>query len=198
MWFSFFFTKNMPSDFVLILFVFFEPNRLFFNKQKTSPYWSCGFPFPFQRIMHSLLLAGRTHAVNREFVYIDFDDERFPSWEMRFWRSLLEPWRSPIPGKSAKSAVVFAFWEPHGIPKRIHSRKRKKRQTPKTQHPVQNRPWVPHAGGQDYGSLHKLPQIIKFSFRTICCQAVAFGTLWSYIRVIFGGMVFWARAPKLC
>ena len=32
---------------------------------------------------------------------------------------------------------------------------------PETQHPVQNRPWVPHAGGQDYGSLHKLPQIIK-------------------------------------
>ena len=28
-----------------------------------------------------------------------------------------------------------------------------------TQHPVRNRPWVPHAGGQDYGSLHKLPQI---------------------------------------
>ena len=28
-----------------------------------------------------------------------------------------------------------------------------------TQHPVQNRPWVPHAGGQDDGSLHKLPQI---------------------------------------
>ena len=26
------------------------------------------------------------------------------------------------------------------------------------EHPVQNRPWVPHAGGQDYGSLHKLPQ----------------------------------------
>ena len=31
---------------------------------------------------------------------------------------------------------------------------------PETQHPVQNRPWVPHAGGQDYGSLHKLPQTI--------------------------------------
>ena len=30
---------------------------------------------------------------------------------------------------------------------------------PKTQHPAQNRPWVPHAGGQDDGSLHKLPQI---------------------------------------
>ena len=25
---------------------------------------------------------------------------------------------------------------------------------PETQHPVQNRPWVPRAGGQDYGSLH--------------------------------------------
>ena len=32
---------------------------------------------------------------------------------------------------------------------------------PETQHPVRNRPWVPHAGGQDYGSLHKLPQIIS-------------------------------------
>ena len=31
---------------------------------------------------------------------------------------------------------------------------------PETQHPVQNRPWVPHAGGQDDGSLHKLPQIM--------------------------------------
>ena len=28
-----------------------------------------------------------------------------------------------------------------------------------TQHAVRNRPWVPHAGGQDDGSLHKLPQI---------------------------------------
>ena len=31
----------------------------------------------------------------------------------------------------------------------------------KRNQPVQNRPWVPRAGGQDYGSLpHKLPQII--------------------------------------
>ena len=37
--------------------------------------------------VYVFLLAGRTHAVNREFVYIDFDDERFPSC----WRSLLEP-----------------------------------------------------------------------------------------------------------
>ena len=28
------------------------------------------------------LLAGRINAVNREFVYIDFDDERFPPCEM--------------------------------------------------------------------------------------------------------------------
>ena len=55
-----------------------------------------------------MILAGRTHAVNREFVYIDFDDERFPSC----WRSLLEPpkatftkSRFPIPGKSAKIIV---------------------------------------------------------------------------------------------
>ena len=33
---------------------------------------------------------------------------------------------------------------------------------PETQHPVQNRPWVPHAGGQDDGSLHKLPQTKRY------------------------------------
>ena len=47
-----------------------------------------GSIFIFFRLytFHSLL-AGRTDAVNREFVYIDFDDERFPSCR----RSLLEP-----------------------------------------------------------------------------------------------------------
>ena len=29
---------------------------------------------------------------------------------------------------------------------------------PEVSHSRQNRPWVPHAGGQDDGSLHKLPQ----------------------------------------
>ena len=34
-------------------------------------------------------------------------------------------------------------------------------------HPAeQNRPWVPHAGGQDDGSLHKLPQISNNSSNT--------------------------------
>ena len=28
-----------------------------------------------------IILAGRMNAVNREFVYIDFDDERFPPCE---------------------------------------------------------------------------------------------------------------------
>ena len=28
-------------------------------------------------IYYYILLAGRMHAVNREFVYVDFDDERF-------------------------------------------------------------------------------------------------------------------------
>ena len=33
-------------------------------------------------------------------------------------------------------------------------------------HPAeQNRPWVPHAGGQDDGSLHKLPQTSKYESR---------------------------------
>ena len=38
-----------------------------------------------------------------------------------------------------------------------------------TQHSVQNRPWVPHAGGQDDGSLNKLPQI------NICQYILAYG-----------------------
>ena len=33
------------------------------------------------RAKRSELLAGRISAVNREFVYIDFDDERFPPCE---------------------------------------------------------------------------------------------------------------------
>ena len=30
---------------------------------------------------YDIILAGRMHAMNREFVYIDFDDERFPPCE---------------------------------------------------------------------------------------------------------------------
>ena len=36
---------------------------------------------PTQESMFLGLLAGRISAVNREFVYIDFDDERFPPCE---------------------------------------------------------------------------------------------------------------------
>ena len=37
-----------------------------------------------------------------------------------------------------------------------------------TQHAVRNRHWVPHAGGQDDGSLHKLPQIKKQARNALC------------------------------
>ena len=34
-----------------------------------------------EQLSISKVLAGRMNAVNREFVYIDFDDERFPPCE---------------------------------------------------------------------------------------------------------------------
>ena len=47
--------------------------------------------------------------------------------------------------------------EPHEILNRIFSFEAFEAET---QHLVQNRPWVPHARGQDDGSLHKFLQII--------------------------------------
>ena len=38
---------------------------------------------------------------------------------------------------------------------------------PETQHPVQNRPWVPRAGDQDYGSLHEHPRVSEIRFRRV-------------------------------
>ena len=46
-----------------------------------------------------------------------------------------------------------------------------------TQHPVRNRPWVPHVGGQDYGSLHKLPQIIL-------TQECVFIAIWDLVAFV--------------
>ena len=37
-------------------------------------------------------------------------------------------------------------------------------------HSQQNRPWVPHAVGQDDGSLHKLPQTIGSGTLMFCCS----------------------------
>ena len=34
-----------------------------------------------------------------------------------------------------------------------------------TQHAVRNQPWVPHAGGQDYGSLQKLLKLLKSAMK---------------------------------
>ena len=54
----------------------------------TDPYWPL---WAQDALMWARLgqkgsvLAGRTHAVNREFVYIDFDDERFPSAGGHIW-----------------------------------------------------------------------------------------------------------------
>ena len=61
-----------------------------------------------------------------------------------------------FPSKCAKSVRLSSIFEPPGILKRIYRicRIRRKRSQAR-----QNRPWVPHAGGQDDGSLHKLPQM---------------------------------------
>ena len=61
---------------------------------------------------------------------------------------------SHFPAKCVKIIELSSILWPHGILNRIFS------DPPETQHFGQNRPWVPHAGGQDDGSLHKLPQTI--------------------------------------
>ena len=58
-----------------------------------------------------------------------------------------------FPKTDQKTMCFHSKNEPHGILNRFHYNE------PKTQHLVQNRPWVPRAESQDYGSLHKLPQI---------------------------------------
>ena len=61
-----------------------------------------------------------------------------------------------FPANLSKNIIFHSNYEPHGILHRIF---RIFSDPAETEHPVQNRPWVPHAGGQDDGSLHKLPQI---------------------------------------
>ena len=61
--------------------------------------------------------------------------------------------------QNCEKNIFHNNYEPHGTLQRI---RRIRSDPPETQHPVQNRPWVPHAGGQDDGSLHKLPQIIPY------------------------------------
>ena len=62
-----------------------------------------------------------------------------------------------------QTMVFHSQNEPGGILHRLNRLKRLNRLNRLNRfrnHRVQNRPWVPHAGGQDYGSLNKLPQII--------------------------------------
>ena len=56
-----------------------------------------------------------------------------------------------FPQNVPKSLVFTSQNEPPGILVRIF---RIYSDLPETQHAVRNRPWVSHAGGQDYGSLH--------------------------------------------
>ena len=84
--------------------------------------------------------------MNREFVYIDFDDERLPPCEREqnrdfplvvegskpktlFFPRFLRAWaknRSRIPAKSAQTIVETSVSEPHGILQRIHRIQRKR------------------------------------------------------------------------
>ena len=58
--------------------------------------------------------------------------------------------RTPNSRKNTQTIVKIIILGPPGILNRIY---------PKWTQARQNRPWVPHAGEQDDGSLHKLPQI---------------------------------------
>ena len=58
--------------------------------------------------------------------------------------------------KGAKIAVLYSLFGPLGVLSRIQ---RIHYFSAEMSHSRQNRPWVPHAGGQDDGSLRKLPQI---------------------------------------
>ena len=65
-----------------------------------------------------------------------------------------------FPATLSKNIIFHSNYEPHGIlfsnppdlPDLLQSSGNA------------NRPWVPHAGGQDDGSLHKLPQIRALKF----------------------------------
>ena len=76
--------------------------------------------------------------------------------------------RSPIPAKSAKNSLKTKGFlaSRNSVPDPPDPAE--------TQHPVRNRPWVPRAGGQDDGSLHKLPQITEIHLycRPVSAQSV--------------------------
>ena len=63
-----------------------------------------------------------------------------------------------FPGKSAEILVLSSIFGPPGTLQRIQRIHYFPPDPPETGHSQQNGPWVPHAGEQDDGSLHKLPQ----------------------------------------
>ena len=79
---------------------------------------------------------------------------------LRFFKDKVKN-SSPIPAKSAEIIVLSLILWPHGTLHRIHYFPLLSTTfhyfPAETQHAVQNRPWVPHAGGQDDGSLTQTP-----------------------------------------
>ena len=65
-----------------------------------------------------------------------------------------------FPAKSAEIIVLSSIFGLPGILRRIRRIRRIHYFPPETHPGQQNRPWVLHAGGQDDGSLNKLPQMM--------------------------------------
>ena len=64
-----------------------------------------------------------------------------------------------FPAKSVEILELSLIFGLPGTLNRIHYFPPDPADPPETRHSQQNRPWVPHAGEQDDGSLHKLPQM---------------------------------------
>ena len=85
--------------------------------------------------------------ISRPF-WIRFGDFGFPAALAHFFQAKLK--LGPhFPAKCAKTVGLLLFFKPPGILQRIQLIQLIKR---KRSQAVQNRPWVPHAGGQDDGS----------------------------------------------
>ena len=83
-------------------------------------------------------------SISRPFL-VRFGDFEFPAALAHFFQAKLK--LGPhFPAKCAKTIGLLLFFKPPGVLHRIQ------RIQPKRSQAVQNRPWVPHARGQDDGS----------------------------------------------
>ena len=76
-----------------------------------------------------------------------------------------------FPAKSAEIIVLYSIFGPPGILHRIHRIHYFPPDPAETGHSQQNGPWVPHAGEQDDGSLHKLLQNMPSKAGRSACAA---------------------------